>query len=148
MSSQPLRKAYQNLQNQLLINIKKSTIKQNAEDVKKRIALLTYQRINALRDSTPDSNTKIMEINRKIDTLKKSSNDPQVQIEEKLANGLKLQESERNDKHIDDIANYLSYQRTYQELIERYNPGLTMTQKDKIQKTAHKVGFELPKTVY
>lgn len=143
-----LRKAYQNLHTQLLVNIKQSTIKQNAEDVKKRIALLTYQRINALRDSTPDANTKIMEINRKIDDLKKSSNDPQVEIEKKLAEGLKLQESKRNDKHIDDIANYLSYQRTYQELIERYNPGLTMTQEDKVRKTANKVGFELPKTNY
>ncbi|KAH3670317.1 hypothetical protein WICMUC_004886 [Wickerhamomyces mucosus] len=141
-----LSNAYKNLHKQLLINIKQSTKKQAAEDIKKRIALFTYQRINFLRDQTPESNSKVIEINKKIDQLQKQNEDPDVAIEPTLLNGVTLKEdNERNAIHINDIANFLSYQRTYQELIERYNPGLTMTQEDKIRKTANKVGFELPK---
>lgn len=136
------KKAFENLHKQLLINTKAAAKKQNAQDIKKRIALLSYQRINALRANETD---KISEIDAKLTDLKKQTEDPAVEVEPKLLDALKpSRETAHSVEHINDIANFLSYQRTYNELIERYNPGLSMTQEDKIRKTAHKVGFELP----
>jgi ATP synthase assembly factor FMC1 len=134
--------AYENLHRQLLINTKAATKKQNAQELKKRIALLSYQRINAIK---AQESTKAAELSEKIEELKKQTEDPPAQLDAKLVNGVKIKnESPHAVQHISDIANYLSYQRTYNVLIERYNPGLSMTQEDKIRKTAHRVGFELP----
>lgn len=133
--------AYESLHRQLLINTKAAVKKQNAQDVKKRIALLTYQRINALKDQ---QNSKAVEIDAQLAQLKKQTEDPESKVDPKLLEAFQTNESAHSIEHINDIANFLSYHRTYNELIERYNPGLSMTQEDKIRKTAHKVGFELP----
>lgn len=134
--------AFENLHRQLLINTKAAAKKQNAQDLKKRIALLSYQRINAIKERDV---SKTSELTKKLEEVKKQTEDPQVKVDPKLLEGVKAaQQSGHSVEHINDIANYLSYQRTYNELIERYNPGLSMTQEDKIRKTAHRVGFELP----
>lgn len=136
--------AYKNLQKQLLVNIKASTKKQNAGELKKKISLLKYQRTNALRGHQPE---KIVDIDSELKELEKKVQDPEVEVDEKILKGLEITknlESKRNIDHVNDVANYLSYQRTYQELIERYNPGLRASQDDIIRKTAHRVGFELP----
>jgi hypothetical protein len=49
----------------------------------------------------------------------------------------RLQEAEQ-------MAQYARAQRTYAALVERYNPGMTMTEKEKIRLTARRVGFDLP----
>lgn len=138
-----IQKAYKHLHQQLLVNVKASTKKQSAEELKKRVALLKYQKVNAMKTKQTD---KLIEIDNELKIIESNTNDPQVQLDAKLVEGLKIKDesSNHNINHINDVANFLSFQRTYQELIERYNPGLRMTQEDKIKKTAHKVGFELP----
>ncbi|EAW23297.1 LYR motif-containing protein [Aspergillus fischeri NRRL 181] len=44
----------------------------------------------------------------------------------------------------EQMAQYARAQRTYAALVERYNPGMTMTEKEKIRLTARRVGFDLP----
>jgi ATP synthase assembly factor FMC1, mitochondrial len=39
---------------------------------------------------------------------------------------------------------YLRAQRTYAELLERYNPGLGMDEEDRIRLTARRVGMDMP----
>lgn len=39
---------------------------------------------------------------------------------------------------------YLKAQRTYTTLLERYNPGMSMNDEDKIRMTARRVGMDLP----
>lgn len=46
--------------------------------------------------------------------------------------------------HTVDIALFLRSQRVYEELLERYNPGISMKQTDKVRKTARRVGLEVP----
>ncbi|CCH43654.1 hypothetical protein BN7_3207 [Wickerhamomyces ciferrii] len=133
--------AYKNLHNQLLINTKQAVKKQNAQSLKKTLALLNYQRLNAIKSKDAD---KLIQINNDIKQANKDTEDPVVSVDPLLIEKLKLSETDKNIKHIQDIANFLSYQRTYQELIERYNPGLTMTQEDKVRKTANRVGLDLP----
>lgn len=43
-----------------------------------------------------------------------------------------------------NIALFLNSQRNYTELLERYNPGLSMTQEDNVRKTARRVGMMIP----
>ncbi|KAJ5788559.1 hypothetical protein N7457_003549 [Penicillium paradoxum] len=44
----------------------------------------------------------------------------------------------------DQFAQYARAQRVYCELLERYNPGMTMDEEEKIRLTARRVGFDLP----
>ena len=39
---------------------------------------------------------------------------------------------------------YLQAQRMYTTLVERYNPGMNMTEEEKMRLTARRVGMELP----
>lgn len=134
--------AYKSLYDQLLINTKAAVKKQNAQTLKKRLALLNYQRLTAIKSKDAD---KLIQINNDIKKANLETENPQVDVDPILVEGLKVtKETPKNIKHIQDIANFLSYQRTYQELIERYNPGLTMTQEDKVRKTANRVGLDLP----
>lgn len=134
--------AYKALHQQLLVNSKAAAKKQDAQELKKRIALLTYQRINAIQAK---DTAKTTEIQSKLDELKKKITDPAVEVDPRLIAGVKIStESAHSVEHINDIANFLGYHRQYNVLIERYNPGLSMTQTDKIRKTANHVGFELP----
>lgn len=50
---------------------------------------------------------------------------------------LRLQEAEQ-------YIQYLKQQRVYATLIERYNPGMNMSEEDRVQKTARRVGMDLP----
>ncbi|CAG8239589.1 unnamed protein product [Penicillium salamii] len=50
---------------------------------------------------------------------------------------LRVQEAEQ-------LAQYARAQRTYCELLERYNPGMSMDEEEKIRLTARRVGFDLP----
>jgi hypothetical protein len=44
----------------------------------------------------------------------------------------------------DQFAQYALAQRTYCGLLERYNPGMSMDEEEKIRLTANRVGFDLP----
>lgn len=44
-----------------------------------------------------------------------------------------------------EILLFLRSQRKYTELLERYNPGATMTQAERNRLTARRVGLQLPK---
>lgn len=42
------------------------------------------------------------------------------------------------------MAMYAKAQKTYAILLERYNPGMTLDEQEKIRLTARRVGMELP----
>lgn len=44
----------------------------------------------------------------------------------------------------DQFAQYARAQRVYSDLLERYNPGMSMDEEEKIRLTARRVGFDLP----
>ncbi|KAJ5142752.1 uncharacterized protein N7515_001539 [Penicillium bovifimosum] len=50
----------------------------------------------------------------------------------------------RRVQEADQLAQYAAAQRKYCELLERYNPGMTMDEEEKIRLTARRVGFDLP----
>ncbi|CAI4219464.1 unnamed protein product [Parascedosporium putredinis] len=51
----------------------------------------------------------------------------------------------RLDPHLaEQLSVYLRAQRTYGQLLERYNPGMNMEQDERVRLTARKVGMDLP----
>ena len=50
----------------------------------------------------------------------------------------------RSKSHLKNIEMFLTNQREYEELIERYNPGKKLSQDEKVKRTANKVGLEIP----
>ncbi|EME85196.1 uncharacterized protein MYCFIDRAFT_46624 [Pseudocercospora fijiensis CIRAD86] len=60
---------------------------------------------------------------------------------------LQHQASKPADRRLDEAEQYVQYlasQRVYTTLLERYNPGMNMTQEDRVRLTARRVGMDLP----
>jgi hypothetical protein len=75
----------------------------------------------------------------------------QQRIREAFRTGAGEQSRPAEDPHFEQrvqeaeqMAQYARAQRAYAALVERYNPGMTMTEKEKIRLTARRVGFDLP----
>lgn len=49
-----------------------------------------------------------------------------------------------NDNNFHNIYTFLNSQRTYQELLERYNPGINFDQTENVSKSAERVGLRVP----
>jgi hypothetical protein len=47
-------------------------------------------------------------------------------------------------QHAEQFLAYLRAQRTYVQLIERYNPSLDMDEEERVRLTARRVGMDLP----
>lgn len=114
----------------------------HAQDLEKKRAVLNYQKLTAMKERQPTAtiDAKLAELASAApqfrynnNTLKQLASEPQLDILEK--HGL---------EHLSNVHNFLRAQREYMELLERYNPGLTMTQEDNVRKTAAKVGLQVP----
>jgi hypothetical protein len=51
---------------------------------------------------------------------------------------------ERKLAEAEQYVQYLSAQRVYSTLLERYNPGINITEEDRVKLTARRVGMDLP----
>ncbi|BAE58019.1 hypothetical protein F9C07_2294 [Aspergillus flavus] len=68
-------------------------------------------------------------------------------IRELYRDQTKSADEETLNAHIqeaDQLAQYARAQRQYLKLVERYNPGMTMDEQEKIRLTARRVGMDLP----
>ena len=67
------------------------------------------------------------------------SNDAQtsIQLQSQKPQKRRLEEAEQ-------FAQYLKAQRMYTTLLERYNPGMNMSEEDRVRLTARRVGMDLP----
>ncbi|QOU19979.1 hypothetical protein BRETT_004626 [Brettanomyces bruxellensis] len=111
--------------------------------VEKEKALLAYKKMqlkNAGKRVTPDQERTLWKAVRSKFTAQVPK--PNISMLQFL-NKNELTTMEKN--HLEDLTLYLKSQRVYEELLERYNPGISMKQKDKVEKTAHHVGLDVPK---
>jgi ATP synthase assembly factor FMC1 len=112
------------------------------EILKKQDALVQYKRmqyVNAGKQLSKEDDDKLVE------DVKKTfiSQMPKIDIE-LLSHLDKETHHPVEAEHIENIATFLDSQRVYVELLERYNPGISMKQTDKVRKTARRVGLEVP----
>lgn len=108
-------------------------------DGEKQKLLLAYKKlqlIKAGKSLTPEAMLALV----KLSELKK----PPVDVKF-LDFLIQKQEPLVSDKlHLNDIGIFLSSQRQYQDLLERYNPGLNYNQSENVRKSAQRVGLEVP----
>lgn len=60
---------------------------------------------------------------------------------------LQHQNSKPIERRLSEAEQYITYlagQRMYTTLVERYNPGMNMTDEDRVRLTARRVGMDLP----
>ncbi|SCV05404.1 LANO_0H06744g1_1 [Lachancea nothofagi CBS 11611] len=155
--------SYKQLLRSLIKSNRRSKISQINEDNKKQIALLTYRKINLVRQQASEVDSKkrlthlqqTHEITKLIENLK--ANDP-VKLKSLYFydSPSRLRHTVLHDfpsdqasidkrlQHLRDISGFIKNQMEYEQLVERYNPGLKMDQEEKVKRTAARVGLRVP----
>ena len=118
-----------------------------AKDIEKQIALLQYKKLNHIRE-----NKDVKEINSQIEKLMKGEFEESKEFKHKHLIKQFVDAGESKDlvqhkyklNNMANVVTFLNSQRVYTELLERYNPGLTMKQDDNVRRTANRVGLSVP----
>lgn len=129
-------KLLKELQKELTVAHRKSfaaTWKRDAEKTKARLA---YEKIQLIRNRKSTT-----EVELQLKQLESGEIDYPPLSSTKAS---ELIDSNHDVKNLQNVVTYLKNQRVYNELLERYNPGLTMTQLDNIRRTANMVGLKVP----
>ncbi|TID15789.1 hypothetical protein CANINC_004318 [Pichia inconspicua] len=112
------------------------------EILKKQDALVQYKRmqyVNAGKQLSKEEDDKLVE------SVRNTFAGQMQKIDVDLLKHLDKEELHPVEiEHVTNITTFLDSQREYVELLERYNPGISMKQTDKVRKTARRVGLEVP----
>lgn len=112
------------------------------EILKKQDALIQYKRmqyVNAGKQLTAEEDAKLA------DDVRASFASKMPQLDVQLLEHLNREEHHPvEQEHVVNITTFVDSQREYVELLERYNPGISMRQTDKVKKTARRVGLDVP----
>lgn len=112
------------------------------EILKKQDALVQYKRMQYMKAGKTLSKEEDAELVEDVKS-KFESKMPKLNVE-LLAHLDKETLHPVETEHVENITTFLDSQREYIELLERYNPGISMKQTDKVKKTARRVGLEVP----
>lgn len=135
-----LKRIYKELQRELSI-INSKTFKTHCEkELKHSRTKLQYQKYQMIKEKMPTKH-----IDEQLARLNNGDvKPPRVNssiIKEIVA---EKEPTRANLTHMSNIKTFLNSQRVYTELVERYNPGLTMDQELKVRRTANRVGLQVP----
>ncbi|GME68514.1 unnamed protein product [[Candida] boidinii] len=141
-SRNSVKALFENLAKQMELFSNKTFEHHQKEAIKKQNALIQYKRLQYLRSgkqlSKEEDLALVNEIKQSTDVFK-----PQINIEF-LQHLNKEDIHDVSKDHLNNITVFLQSQREYCELLERYNPGISMKQEDKVRKTARRVGLDIP----
>lgn len=135
---------YKQLAKELRTIARNTNLVRAAKEAEKQKAMLTYKKMTAIKARQPTA-----EIDQQLANL--STAKPQFRFDNTLVKKLAVEEGEpaitekHRLNHLTNVHTFLNSQRVYTELLERYNPGLTMTQEDNVRKSAERVGLQVPK---
>ncbi|EGW32327.1 uncharacterized protein SPAPADRAFT_139500 [Spathaspora passalidarum NRRL Y-27907] len=128
---------------ELLIIQNKAHQVQAAREREKQIALLSYQKLTGIKQGKDvrELESKLKKLNETTEAVEhKELHDSHI-----LKDYVQQKEmSVHQRQNLHNMVTFLNSQRVYIELLERYNPGLTMSQEDNVRKTANKVGLSVP----
>ncbi|ODV76908.1 uncharacterized protein CANTADRAFT_92477 [Suhomyces tanzawaensis NRRL Y-17324] len=133
---------YKNLTKELLTIQNASGKIHAAKDLEKQQAMLQYKKLTLIKQGKD-----FKEVDAKLKQLASGEFEDAKVLEQSAL--LKLlvegdQTSKADLNHMSNVVTFLKSQRTYTELIERYNPGLKMSQEENVRKTANRVGLSVP----
>lgn len=130
------QKLLKELQKELLVahkNFHKIRWEKNFEKNKAR---LTYEKLQLIRSRKPTT-----AVEAQLKAMDKGEIDYPPMDEDKAEI---LVGSSQDVANLQNVLTFLKNQREYNELIERYNPGLRMSQEDNVRKSANRVGLTVP----
>lgn len=137
------RTLYKKLITSIEESSKSAHLAHNKDLLKKQDALVHYRRMQYMQAGktlTTEDDSKLVE-----EVKKQFANEiPKVDIS-MVAHLDKDSLHPVEVEHINNLSLFLDSQREYVALLERYNPGISMKQTDKVKKTARRVGLEVPK---
>lgn len=113
--------------------------------VKKQKALVAYQKMNALKIGQQWTQEQEGAAMDKVGEQLGINTPPQIDFsgfEHLQKHDKDLSSLEKH--HLTTISVFLNSQTEYCDLVERYNPGISQQQTDKIKKSARRVGLEIP----
>lgn len=137
------RVLYRRLYRELSFQSLEASEKQNSHEDKRKKTLEEYKkRAKAGVSNNPDA------LNREIEENNGSGASRRMKLGP-LYNSTALREIFLNSKPEDleygnEVLQYLKAQRTYKLLLDRYNPGATMEDDERIRLSARRVGLALP----
>lgn len=115
---------------------KKVTASRQMLNYEKQKARLTYEKFRLITERKP-----FEDIDRQLANLAEGKASPEA-IE--TSNLKKLFKSSNDTNNLKNVVHYLKNQRKYDELLTRYNPGLSGSQEENVRKSANRVGLQAP----
>lgn len=115
---------------------KKVTASRQVLNFEKQKARLTYEKFRLITERKPFD-----DIDRQLATLTEGKASPQPLDTSKIKTLLK---SSNDINNLKNVVQYLKNQRKYDELLVRYNPGLSGSQEENVRKSANRVGLQAP----
>lgn len=130
------KKLYKELHKELITAQRKSHLARWTKDLEKNKARLMYTKLQLIKARKPTT-----EVEAEIKALESGKVEyPPLET----SSVRELLDSGDDVSNLHNVVTYLRNQRVYNELLERYNPGLTMSQEDNVRKTANMVGLAVP----
>lgn len=124
------------LNKELLKAHKKVHLSKVKNELDRLKACLQYEKIQLIKKRQPFEH-----ITRQLEDLEKNG----LKIPPMQTTEVRTFLTESRDKNnLQNVVHFLRSQRTYNELLERYNPGLRMSSEDNVRKTAARVGLQIP----
>lgn len=65
-------------------------------------------------------------------------------IQQRIRNNISSESAPAQVQEAEQYIQYVKAQRMYATLLERYNPGMSMDEEEKVRLTARRVGMDLP----
>ncbi|AGO11562.1 AaceriADL224Cp [[Ashbya] aceris (nom. inval.)] len=160
-ASTSLVPGYRGLLRALVRSGRRSRLEQAQQDAKKQVAVHTYRRMQLVREQQQATdaserariNAQLAALAKKIETVKAAEAGRSrellfypraAELRALLLAPAEGQILERRSEHLYEVSGFVRNQHEYAELIERYNPGLKMSQEEKVKRTAAKVGLQVP----
>ncbi|AAS51696.1 ADL224Cp [Eremothecium gossypii ATCC 10895] len=140
---------------------RRSRLEQAQQDAKKQIAVHTYRRMQLVREQQQVAdpaerariNAQLAALAKNVQALKAAETGRShellfypraAELRALLLAPAEGPALERRAEHLAEVSGFVVNQHQYAELVERYNPGLRMSQEEKVKRTAAKVGLRVP----
>lgn len=130
------KRLYKQLHKELVASHRKSYSDRWKHDLEKNRARLVYTKLQLIKSKRPygevEAQIKALGSGKiEYPPLKTDAARELIELDDDIAN-------------LENVVTFLRSQRVYNDLLERYNPGLTMSQEDNVRKTANMVGLAVP----
>lgn len=135
-----VRQLYKRIYKEFFIINRKSCEAQSKKELERQRAKLQYEKFQLIRakKSTKHLDELLENLGEGVKKM------PKVKSQELKGLVKEGQQDPVSLRNLHNIGTFLRSQRVYSELVERYNPGLTMEQNENVRRTANRVGLGVP----